>query len=65
MAFFWACSPGDCFAQDLVLHRLLAEHALQFADLGFQGAIVGRRYDLLTGARGGQRALRHQAAPGE
>lgn len=65
MEVFWACGSGDCFAQNLVLHRLLAEHALQLTDLGFQGAIVGRRNELLSGTGRGERALHHQAAPGE
>src|SRR5215204_4648130 len=52
-------------AQDLVLERLLAEQALQLTDLLMGRTQLGGRNHLLAGAGGGQRALRHQPAPGE
>jgi len=60
-----ACGPGYGLAQDLVLHRLLAEQALELADLALERPVLRRRHDLLASTRRGQRALRHQPAPCE
>src|SRR5215207_4133565 len=44
---------------------LLAEPALQLTDMVMGRTQLGGRNHLLAGAAGGQRALRHQPAPGE
>jgi hypothetical protein len=63
--FFWACGPGDRLAQQLILHRLLAEKALELTHLRLKRTILCSRHHLAAGGRGGERALRHQPAPGE
>ena len=62
---FWACGAGYGLAEQLILHDLLAQQALQLAHLGFQRAVLGRWHHLLAGCSRGERALVHQPAPGE
>ena len=57
--------PGDSLAQQLVLHCLLAEQTLQFADLHLKRAVVGCGHNLLVGRNGRECALGHQPSPGE
>ena len=53
------------FLEYLGFQRLLAEQPVKFSNLALQGSIVRCRHDLFAAARGGQTALRHQAAPTE
>ena len=53
------------FLEKLGLQCLLAEQPVKLANLALQGSIVRCRHHLFAAARGGQTALRHQAAPRE
>src|SRR5215207_5164878 len=64
-AAFWGRSRAPPPRAGSRLERLLAEQALQLTDLLIGRAQLGGRNHLLAGAGGGQRAWRHQPAPGE
>src|SRR3978361_1084183 len=62
---FLAARDVQRLLQDLGFHRLLAQQPLGVAQLVLQGAIVGRRNDLLFSPRRRQRALGRQTSPAE
>jgi hypothetical protein len=64
-AIFFGIGVLQRRAQDLGLERLLAELAVQFADLLLKRAIIRGRHHLLAGRRGGEGAMRGQPSPGE
>jgi len=66
---FERIAPSNCgtkhLTQDLGLERLLAEQAVQFADLPLKRAIVRGWHHLLAGRRRGEGAVGGQPSPGE
>ena len=63
MPFFGTSHARDHLAQDLVLHGLFAEHALQLTHLVLQQAVFAGRDHFATGAGRGQRAALRLPAP--
>jgi hypothetical protein len=60
---FWAGGNLKRLFENLALHRLLAEQALQFFDLVLKGSVIGSRNDILLGSRCRQCSLSGQLAP--
>lgn len=63
MPFFGTSHARDRLAQDLVLHGLLAQHALQLAHLVLERAILACRNHLAASTGGGQGAACRLSAP--
>ncbi len=55
----------ESFLADFGLHRFLAEQALQFAHILFEGADIGGADDIRVGRYGGLDAFGHSPPPGE
>jgi hypothetical protein len=64
-AIFFGIGVLQRLAQDFGLERLLAEQAVQFADLLLKRAVVRGRHHLLAGRRGREGAMGGEATPGE